>query len=297
LIYSKKSLDSILLILSAGLVIDGTLYTFFLGHEDTKIKIGTSFFSLEIPQFYTGALIATFVILAMYYGNIKAKMNERDLEMIINRTVYETLGLSKAKESEPKTDNELIMQASDAYESDNFEDCISTLDKIKTNDEVILEKKAYFRILALYKSYENQLLNFIPLKEENINNLEDLFNLYLSKYKESSKFTVVLYFYGHFQRTFRLNKEKAMAIFDDIVNNYSYSKWMQGALYYSALLHYDIGTENDKQLAIERLKFLSKQDGELKIFESGMTVDAAEVAKRTLINWGAVPLAESPKKS
>lgn len=289
LIYTKKSLDSILLLFSAGLIIDGTLYSFFLSHEDTKIKIGTSFFSLEIPQFYTGVIIAILVLLAMYYGNIKAKMDERDLDEVIQRTVSATLGLSKIKEAEPRSENELISQADSAYESDNFEECISILDKIKSSNEIVLEKKAYLRILALYKYYDSKMLNFSPLKEEDINGLEDMFKLYLSKYKESSTFTVILYFYGHFQRTFRLNKEKAMEIFDDIVNNFMYSKWMQGALYYSALLHYDTGVENEKQLAIERLKYLSKQDGELKIIESGRTVDAAEVAKRTLINWGVIP--------
>lgn len=289
LFHLRKSYDILLLVFACGLIIDGTAYNFFIGNEEARIKIGTSFFTLEIPQFYTSALIAAIVILAMYYGNIKEVDNAKDLQLIVDRAVSKILPENLSTTSTNKSDKDLVIDAEDAFQRDDFEACNLMLDKIKTADKVILQKKAYLRILCLYKYYENQVTNFVPIGQEKINELDGLFKLYLQSYKENANFTTVYYFYGQFQRTFRSDKQEALHIFEDIVTNYWYSNWIQGSLYYSALLRYELGDETNKQLAIERLKILSKQDGALKIFETGMTVDASTLAKTTLMTWGVLP--------
>ncbi|MFH1383850.1 MAG: hypothetical protein ABIH47_02670, partial [Candidatus Omnitrophota bacterium] len=167
---SKKSLDIILLIFATGVIIDGTIYEFFVGHENAKIKIGTSFFNLQIPQFYTAILIAASVILMLFYGDIKVKTDEKNFEERIKRTVEKILSSSQEPDNntknEHKTIKDLLVQAEELYRRDRFEECISLLDKIQTNDNVIIEKKAFYRILTLYKHYENKLINFIPVKED-----------------------------------------------------------------------------------------------------------------------------------
>ncbi|MFA5063656.1 MAG: hypothetical protein WC578_06290 [Candidatus Omnitrophota bacterium] len=288
LAYSKKSLELILLLFAAAVAVEGAMYSFALEEAKERVKIGSSFFNLEIPQFLVGIVMAGMILCFIYFTNSTKAKSEDELKWFIRQTISEESVADKNDETvdnRARTPKELISKANDEYYLDNFERCIEILDSINSNEEAILESKAYLKILSLYKLQLQRINLFENVKEENKNELDDLFNRYLTKYKDNCKFTTIYYHYGHFIWRILGDQNKALAIFDDIIKNYWYSEWIQGSLYYSSILYRKSGNLDEFKIATEQMKILSTRDGNLKIFETGETVDARGYAKKILKQW------------
>ncbi len=291
LTYLKKPFYLTLLVFALGMATEGAAYSLFFRESKDKVKIGISFLSLEIPLFLIGAIIAGLTLGFIHYSNVIKAKEQKDLEFLVQNIVYKEMqGISIDNDKNKiKTQKELISEAGDQYTIDDFEECLKTLDLVQSDDEVILERKAYFRILSLLKLCNQQTRNFIPVDKNKITELDELFNRYLNKYKDSYDFAVIYYNYGHFNWKILGNESKAILIFDDMVRNYWYSEWVRGSLYYSSIIHYKSNNPDEIKLSIEQMKILSRQDGMLKIFETGQTVDAAKFALKALESWNVSP--------
>ncbi len=293
LAYMKKPLQSILLVFATAIAIEGALYSFAFGESKEKVKIGTSFLTLEIPQFLVGATMAGLILCFIYFTNSTKAKNEDELKWFVRQIISEEVkeNATDSDDKKIKTPKELLSKAHDEYYTDSFEDCLVTLDSIQTNEDSILESKAYLRILSLYKLRMQQINSFENVSEDKKNELDELFNRYLTKYKDNCKFTTVYYHYGHFLWRILSDQKKALLVFDDIIKNYWYSEWIQGSLYYSAMLYHKSGIPAEWKIATEQMKILSTRDGNLKIFETGETVDARGYATKILKQWN-IPEAE-----
>lgn len=287
LVYLKKPFYLTLLIFAIGIAIEGAFYSLFFGESKDKVKIGASFLSLEVPQFLIGAIIAGLTLGFIHYGNIIKAKDQKDIEFLVRNIIYEEMKDEHRDNDKNKimTPKELISEANDEYTTDNFEESLKILAAIQTDDETILENKAYLLILSSLKLYNQQMKNFIVVDKNKISELDELFKRYLNEYKDNYKFTIIYYHYGHFNWKILGNELKAVSIFDDMIRNYWYSDWVQGSLYYSSVIHHKSSNPDEIKLSIEQMKILSRQDGMLKIFDTGQTVDASKFALRALESW------------
>ena len=183
-------------------------------------------------------------------------------------------------------DEKTLNKAKNLYENAQYDTCLSRLAKVRTLDNGMLEEVQYYTIMARYHSYEVAVRRYYNLPVEDIQRLEDSFKLFMNERPNSKRFDAVQYWLGHLYLQLRNDRESSLQVFDEIIDDYFHSNWIQGSLYYSAILHYGKNTPADKELAIKRLRVLNKVGGPLRIVEVGRDFGAAGCAKELLERWG-----------
>jgi tetratricopeptide (TPR) repeat protein len=216
--------------------------------------------------------------------HIKEKVTE-NLSMLVPEKYRELLRVEKEQSKTPEDEQQLDI-ASSLYYNGEYEKCIEMLPKINTSNESIRDELLYFSIMAQYRLYDETIKRYEVVPPEKLKELESKFVTFLKERRESKRFSTIQYWLGHFYLQVCRDTDKALPVFDDIVKNYAYSSWIQGSLYYSAILHKKISTPKDKQIAFDNLKTLRKIDNLLKIVEIDRDVDSAGIAEQLLKEWG-----------
>jgi hypothetical protein len=302
-----------LILPGAGLAVIGGL-CWALGRElgpvAAELKIGNVEFKLSAPFLLilaglTLGTIGAFLGSRVMWGvilseeTLREKVSEEIAELIPEQ-YRKLLALeTKMKDKKMSEDERLASEAEDLYESGAYDDCVELLKAIDTQNDSVLEKVLYYSIMARYRCMEIMVRRYEPVSEEQTKDLESRFLRFVKERPESTYFCTVHYWLGQFYLQICNRKGAALQVFDDIVNDYFYSAWVQGSLYYSAILHYEKDSLEDREIAVKRLKSLSKVDGDLRIVEVNRDFDGAALAKSMLTKWGALaqkakPTSESP---
>jgi hypothetical protein len=247
-----------------------------------RIRLGLALFVVAVLIFgYAAYLEATHAA----NDEVRKYVDERIGNL--NQTTFEgddrELDLSMLPEDEKQ-----IVVASDLYAEENYDKCLEVIGGIKTSSDKTLEKIHYYRIFARLRKLEGAADRMEPVSIEQMNVLEEDFKRFLEERKTSSLADDVRYWYGQFYLGLRKDETRALEIFDNIVNDYWYSNWIQGSLYYSAILYHKKPDSKSKDLAIARLKIILQRGGIIKLVPSGREVDAVEAARSLLSDWNVV---------
>lgn len=183
-------------------------------------------------------------------------------------------------------DERYLNRAKKMYANGQYDDCLTMLGKINTQDDSLLEEVQYYNIMAHYHSIEVSLRRYESVPAEKTKRLEDMFKQFINERPSSIRFDDIQYWIGHLYLQLLNDRESALRVFDEIVDAYFHSNWIQGSLYYSAILHYEKATPVDKELAVRRLTVLIKVGGPLRIVEQGRDFRAHGCAEELLEKWG-----------
>ena len=196
-------------------------------------------------------------------------------------------GAEVGEDSGLPDDERLVRKVQGLYINEDYKGCIQLLATLRpTDNDKVLEKAQYYAALARLRSLEQSKLRGEVLNLDDVSAAEHAFQYFLEHRNGSSLASTVYYWLGQFYLQIKGDKESSLKIFDDIVEHRAYSDWIQGSLYYSGILHHQLGTETDKRLAVERMQLLGRIDRSLRIAETGRDVDAATAAEQILKAWG-----------
>lgn len=240
---------------------------------------------------YAGFLVARITWTKLLStSTIEQKVSEEIAKLVPPKYV-ELFSLAQDEEKKPllPEDESQLLKAVSLYGSAEYRNCLDLLASIKTDNDTVLDEILYYSIMAQYHIFETAVRRYETIPVESLQELELQFKRFLNERRESKRFDIINYWLGHFYLQVCKDAESALRIFDEITNNYVYSDWVQGSLYYSALLHYKKGTPQDKKLAINNLKTLMKIDSIVKIVEINRELNARGVAEKLLTEWGFNP--------
>lgn len=212
--------------------------------------------------------------------------SERHVAELVPEKYRRLLALAYYTKTEIPEDERALQEAAGFYWEGQYEECIECLDKVRPHTDAVRDEVLYYSIMARYRALEFASRGYETISTDRIADLESRFKRFLNERQESKRFCTIQYWLGHFYLQVCRDQESALQVFDEIVANYAYSDWVQGSLYYSALLHHKRNTEEDIKVAIANLKVLCREDGVLKIVEIDREYNAAVIADRLLKKWG-----------
>jgi hypothetical protein len=262
-----------------------------------EIKIGNVHTGFSLPLLMIllgfiavgfGAFLSSRVMWGMILSeeSLKKSVSEEVAELVPEQ--YRNILSLEDKKKNRKVSEEvrLLNKAEALYDEGEYEECITLLGTIPTNNDTVLEKVLYYSIMSRYRNMEIRVRRYETIPADEANDLELRFSRFLKERQESTKFCTIHYWFGQFYLQICNKRDTALLVFDDIVTNYIYSDWLQGSLYYSAILHHEKGSEEDRKIAINRLTTLKRKDGSLRIVEVNRDFDGAALAKSLLKKWG-----------
>jgi len=257
---------------------------------NVRVKIGAGFGSVILGLCVMG--YATFLAqrttwtFLLSREAIQERVSQEVTNFLADRCPWLLPNGSDESESQVPEEQRLLREASECYAEGDYEKCLAILERIKTTDEGVIDDMLYYSLMAQYHLLETSARRFKTIPTQEFNELEGKFLRFLRERQESRRFCILHYWLGQLYLQVSGDREKAMGVFDDIIANYAYSDWVQGSLYYSALLHYERGAPGDRESAIRNLNILAREDGDLKIVETNREVNGATSAKRLLGKWG-----------
>jgi len=179
-----------------------------------------------------------------------------------------------------------LNRAKKLYENGQYNAVLRELEMINLYEDNLLDEVQYYTIMARYHSLEVSVRRYEYVDPNEIQRLEDAFERFINERQNSTWFDTIQYWLGHLYLQVCNDRESAMPVFDEIIEDNFNSGWIQGSLYYSALLHHEKDTPADGELALKRLIMLKKVGGLLRIVESGKDFRAAGIAEEQLMKWG-----------
>lgn len=268
------------------------------------IALGLFLSAIGIRDYFKG--FQRPIVAEMKIGNVELKLNALLLiflmgvglvayaGFLVDRITWtKILSTSLAQDEEKNLsipeDERQLLKVVLLYGSGEYRNCLDLLATVKTDNDTVLDDILYYSILSQYRIFETAVRRYVTIPVESLQELELQFKRFLDERRESKRFDTIHYWLGHFYLQVRKDTEAAMQIFDEITSDYIYSHWVQGSLYYAALLHYKKGTPEDKSLAINNLKKLMKIDRIVKIVEINRDLNARGVAEKLLTEWGFNP--------
>lgn len=240
---------------------------------------------------YAGFLIARITWTKLLSTSTIEQKVSQEIAKLVPPRYRELLLLAQDEEKKPPIpeDESKLLKVVSLYGSAEYRNCLDLLATIKTDNDNMLDEILYYSIMAQYRIFETAVRRYGAIPVESLQELELQFKRFLNERRESKRFDTIHYWLGHFYLQVRKDSEAALKIFDEITSSYVYSDWIQGSLYYAALLHYKKGTPQDKKIAINNLKTLMKIDNIVKIVEINREFNARGVAEKLLIEWGFDP--------
>lgn len=217
---------------------------------------------------------------------IQERVSQEVTSFLAERCPWLLPNASDESESQVPEGQRLLREAAEHYAEADYEKCLAILERIKTTDEGVIDEMLFYSLMAEYHLLETSARRFKAIPTQEFSELEGKFLRFLRERQESRRFCILHYWLGQLYLQVSGDRDKAMGVFDNIIANYAYSKWLQGSLYYSAVLHHERGAPGDSESAIRNLKILAREDGDLKIVEANREVDGATAAKQLLSKWG-----------
>jgi len=278
-----------------GLTIIGTLRLYT--SEDMRAAAEVALGNVRLSLGLNGLILCLGVFLCAYSAFLTSRsiwlklLSEESIRAEVAKLVpieyREMLALAQTKgEISIPEDRRQLQRAVSLYHACKYKECVETLSRIRTNDERVLDDVLFYTIMARYHLCEERVRRYEKIPPEELKEVEGLFRRFLRERRESKRFCTVHYWLGQFYLQVCKDESAALQVFDDIVKNYAYSDWIQGSLYYSALLHKKNGGSAGMARAIRNMRILLNKDHLLKIVESNRDVDAAAVAEKLLKEWG-----------
>jgi tetratricopeptide (TPR) repeat protein len=263
-----------------------------------EVAFGSVSFKLTLPAVFLGLGVLAICYAAFLESRttwtslLREELVKSSVSEEVARSVPAYLRLlasrqESTKKREVPQDERLLGQAESLYESGAFDECVQKLKEINTQTDAVLDGVLYYSIMARYHMMEIATRRYEHVSQSDREDLESRFERFMAERPESKWFCTIHYWLGHFYLQINNDPDSALEVFDNIIADYFYSSWVQGCLYYSAILHHQKGTPEDRETAVKRLKILSAQDGPLKVVEVNRDCDGAQLARALLKKWGA----------
>lgn len=267
-----------------------TFGEFMLGNMKLRLDASVMLILLGLATLgYTTFLSFRVTWTRLISAQLLERAVEEQLSHLIPREYRALLLKEEHRKVELPEEKKHLNAARNRYSSKAWEDCLKLLEEIQTTDPGIIEDALYYKMMATFHLYQDTIRMYGSLSKDEVEALKEQFARFVSEHRESRWYSDIKYFRGHVYLQLEQDQDAALAVFDDIVENEWQSKWIQGSLYYSAVLHYQKGTDSHRKVAVRNMRRLHSIDHLVKLIEIDREVDAAGVAERILREW-EVPL-------
>lgn len=174
-----------------------------------------------------------------------------------------------------------------AYGSGDYDKALCTLQTIETKEEYISGTALFYENMCRFRVLLYRRQNFLTLDSTALHDLQDGWERFEATFPKHRLFADALYWKGQSFLTFTTEAPRALALFERVVQDYSYSRWVEGALYYSALLLHRREDPDSKQKAVDRMNELRIEhpDKLIRVVEDWQDIPACERAGEALHVW------------